>query len=226
MKRIILLITIISLFPIIVIAKTYDMPDEKMHITFNDDWTVFTRENLENNTQLDDFNLTYDYMKRVFFNNDIYIDGIYQDKTLELFLRIKNVKDIDNIANYNDEKLENIANTLGEKANADKSYVFKNKYNYIVTEYKDGNYNILSYYTIINSKGYTYTIQTTNSITDKEKKIMKEIIETITYDVTIKKEKELNVRVLAEIFIIIVIVLIILLNIFKRISKRNGLKEL
>ena len=136
MKKSLYILFVVFMVPTVVFAQNYDITSQKLHIDLNEDWTVFTRENLENNEYLDDFNVTYDYLNKLFYDNDIFMDAIYQDRSLELFLRVKSVQDIDNISNYNDEKLNNLASALGKKVKASKQYVFKNDYNYIVTEYR------------------------------------------------------------------------------------------
>ena len=226
MKKLIYLFFVVFMVPTIVLAKNYDIDSQKMHIDFNDDWTVFTRENLENNEYLDDFNVTYDYINRLFYDNDIFIDAIYQDRSLELFLRVKSVQDIDNIAGYNDEKLNNLASALGKKVKASKYYVFKNDYNYIVTEYKDSDYNILSYYTIVEGKGYTFTVQTKSDITESNKKQLKDIISTVKFDVKVIKNEKINYKLIAEILVLAVVILIIVLKIMKRNNQKKGLQEL
>ena len=226
MKKLIYMFFVVFMVPTIVLAKNYDIDSQKMHIDFNDDWTVFTRENLENNEYLDDFNVTYDYINRLFYDNDIFIDAIYQDRSLELFLRVKSVQDIDNIAGYNDEKLNNLASALGKKVKASKYYVFKNDYNYIVTEYKDSDYNILSYYTIVEGKGYTFTVQTKSDITESNKKQLKDIISTVKFDVKVIKNEKINYKLIAEILVLAVVILIIVLKIMKRNNQKKGLQEL
>ena len=226
MKKLIYLFFVVFMVPTIVLAKNYDIDSQKMHIDFNDDWTVFTRENLENNEYLDDFNVTYDYINRLFYDNDIFIDAIYQDRSLELFLRVKSVQDVDNISGYNDEKLNNLASALGKKVKASKYYVFKNDYNYIVTEYKDSDYNILSYYTIVEGKGYTFTVQTKSDITESNKKQLKDIISTVKFDVKVIKNEKINYKLIAEILVLAVVILIIVLKIMKRNNQKKGLQEL
>lgn len=226
MKKLIYLFFVVFMVPTIVLAKNYDIDSQKMHIDFNDDWTVFTRENLENNEYLDDFNVTYDYINRLFYDNDIFIDAIYQDRSLELFLRVKSVQDVDNISGYNDEKLNNLASALGKKVKASKYYVFKNDYNYIVTEYKDSDYNILSYYTIVEGKGYTFTVQTKSNITESNKKQLKDIISTVKFDVKVIKNEKINYKLIAEILVLAVVILIIILKIMKRNNQKKGLQEL
>lgn len=226
MRKILYTLLVIFIFPTIVFAKNYDITSQKLHIDFNDDWTVFTRENLENNPYLDDFNLTYDYLNKLFYDNDIFIDAIYQDKSIEMFLRVKSVQDINNISNYNDEKLDNLASTLAKKVKASKYYVLKNDYNFIVTEYKDADYNILSYYTIVNSKGYTFSVQSKNEITDTNKEHINNIISSIKYDVKLTKTEKINYKLIVEIFILVIVILIIVLKIIKRNNQKNGLQEL
>ena len=226
MKKLLYIIFVVFMVPTIVLAKNYDITSQKLHIDFNDDWTVFTRENLENNPYLDDFNVTYDYINKLFYDNDIFIDAIYQDRALELFLRVKSVQDVDNISNYNDEKLNNLASALGKKVKASKYYVFKNDYNYIVTEYKDAGYNILSYYTIVEGKGYTFSVQTKNEITESNKKQMSDIISTAKFDIEVKKQNKINYKILAEILLLVVVILIIVLKLMKRNQQKKGLQEL
>ena len=226
MKKLLYILFVVFMVPTVVFAQNYDITSQKLHIDLNEDWTVFTRENLENNEYLDDFNVTYDYLNKLFYDNDIFIDAIYQDRSLELFLRVKSVQDIDNISNYNDEKLNNLASALAKKVKASKYDIFKNDYNYIVTEYKDTGYNILSYYTIVNGKGYTFSVQTKNDITDTNRKQLDDIISSVKFDVKVTKKEKINYKIIAEVVLLVVVILIIILKIMKRNNQKKGLQEL
>ena len=56
MKKILLLI--ISLFPFLVMAKNYEIKDINLKLNASDEWIVFTRDNLDNNKDLEDLGLT------------------------------------------------------------------------------------------------------------------------------------------------------------------------
>lgn len=185
-KIVIVFLLLIMLIPFGVKAKTYELDNLDMEITFSDDWYVFTRDNLENNSDLDYLGVSKEYMETVFENAEAYIDAAPKDFSVEFFLRIRNAEDVNNLSNYSDEDVEELAKEVAKLVETKEYTTYKNDYKYVITRYPDvldgQTYNIISYYTIVNGKGYTFTLQKIGELTEEEETIMKNIIDTVSYD--------------------------------------------
>jgi len=186
----ILLAILLTLLPFKIDAQTYNLEDLNLNISFSDDWYVFTRQNIYGNTILKDSDLTEEYMENLFRLYDIYIDALPKDYNLEFFLRIKDVNYVNNLSNYNDDIVSEIALEVGKEVNSNDYTTYNNKYKYIVFPYQDGNFNILSYYTIVNRKGYTFSIQKNSEITEEDNQTMKTIIDSIDFKIEEQYKEE------------------------------------
>lgn len=99
----------ILLIPLIVSAKSYTIKD--MTVSFDNDWTVFTRDNIDNNQELKDIGLTTEYMEDLFNKNDIYIDAVIFNKenpsdTIEMLYAIKSTDLERNLHKYSEKELK------------------------------------------------------------------------------------------------------------------------
>ena len=178
-------------------AKTVDLNDIDLNLDFKDDWYVFTRSNLDSNSDLEELNVTKEYMQNFFEQNLAYIDAVPNDFSYELILRVGNEKnEINNLTNYDDEFVKEVAKELGNQTNSDKYDIYNNgTYKFATVEYYDSEtkFNIVAYYTVINNKGYTFQIQKEGTITDSDKLEFKEIIDTVKFNINEEdsnKEKE------------------------------------
>ena len=61
--------------------------------------------------------------------------------------------------------------------------IYGNKYKYIEFEYTDLGYNIYQFYTIINGKGYNFTVQKVNPINEEDKTLIKGMIDTVSFKI-------------------------------------------
>lgn len=193
-KILIIFLLFIMLIPIGVNAKTYRVNDLDLEITFSDDWYVFTRENLDDNSDLEYLGITKEYMETIFENAEAYIDAAPKDFSIEFFLRVRNVEDINNLNNYSDKDVEELAKEVAKLVETKEYTTYKNDYKYVITKYPDvlegKTYDIISYYTIVNGKGYTFTLQKESELTEEDETIMKNIIDTVSYDFNEGYEQE------------------------------------
>lgn len=178
-------------------AKTIDLDEIDLKLDFKDDWYVFTKYNLDNNSGLEELNVTKEYMQNFFEQNLAYIDAVPSNFNYELILRVGNEKnEINNLTNYDDDFVKEAAKELGNQTNSDKYDIYNNgNYKFATVEYYDSEtkFNIFAYYTVINNKGYTFQIQKEEAITDNDKTEFKEIIDTIKFNINEEdsnKEKE------------------------------------
>lgn len=187
MKKILLFVLSFLFLVPLASAKTVDLNDIDLKLDFKDDWYVFTRYNLDNNSDLEKLNVTKEYMQNFFEQNLAYIDAVPSDFSYELVLRIGNEKnEINNLTNYDDEFVKEVSKELGNQTNSDKYDIYNNgTYKFATVEYYDSEtkFNIVAYYTVVNNKGYTFQIQKEEAITDNDKAEFKEIINTIKFNI-------------------------------------------
>lgn len=187
MKRI-MVFWLVLLLPFMVLASDYESKDINIKFNVNDDYIVLTRDNLENNPNLETINVNKDDMKNIMEKNNIYFDIVKKDISYEILVVVpKTTTQFSNLDNATPRELENIKNTI-IKATGDKvPTVYKNNYSFIVVKYKDANgYNNINYYTVVNSRGYNIQLQKKTAITEDDEKALKEIIDSIEFE---KKEE-------------------------------------
>ena len=195
MKKIILLILTILLFiPLNVQAESFSAKD--LTVSIDDNWDVFTRDNIKDNKRLEELGITYEYINNVMNKNYIYIDACKFDEednanTIELFVIIKPVSGVKNLHTYSSSDIKDLGEEVKKKVNADEYEVYsKDKYKYIFMNYYDKNvkYNITEYYTVMNGYGYSILAQKTNEFTDDEINDVRKIVDTIKYKYNAKYE--------------------------------------
>ncbi len=186
---------------ITVSAKTYNVSETDMSISIDDSsWYVFTRDNIENNPELNELKITYSTMYDILHDNKAYMDAIlfYEDgQYVELFIR-KNPVDsgMANLSNYSDENVSLFAKQLAKKVNANEFSIYKNQYKFAKLEYFDAktNYYICEFFTVVNKEIYTLTFQATSTFTDAEYKEITSIVDSIHFNVdTTLKEKTTSI---------------------------------
>lgn len=188
MRKFLITILMVLLIPLSIKAEEYDVKSANMKITFPDNWYVFTRENVEGNKNLENIEVTSEYMNKFFNSNSAYIDAIKSD--IEFVLRTSENVDFASLSDFPDEKVEEIATDMGA-INKTKDYkVYTNKYKYVVFNSKSGDYYINVYSTVINSKWYTFTIQKKSEFTAEEINDSKKIIDSIDYTIVEVPTKE------------------------------------
>lgn len=174
--------------PLNIEALEYDVKSANMKISFPDGWYVFTRENVENNKNLEEIKVTTEYMNKFFEANSAYIDAIKSN--VEFVLRTTDDVDFASLSDYPDEKVEEIAQDMGAINKTDDYKVYTNKYKYVALNSKSGDYYLNIYATVINNKWYTYTIQKKGEITAEENNEIKKIIDSIDYTIIEKITEE------------------------------------
>lgn len=188
-----------ALLPITAFAETYNLGDTDMSISVDDTvWYVFTRDNIKNNSELEELGITYDTMYDILHDNEAYMDAVlyYEDgEYMEFFIR-KRALDagVANLSNYDDSEVLEFAKELAKKQGAETYSVYENQYKFAKLEYIDSNYGyyLCEYYTVVNQDNYTFTFQSTSQFTDWEYAEMETIIDSIKFDVdtSIKEEKK------------------------------------
>ena len=183
----------ILLIPLIVSAKSYTIKD--MTVSFDNDWTVFTRDNIDNNQELKDIGLTTEYMEDLFNKNDIYIDAVIFNKenpsdTIEMLYAIKSTDLERNLHKYSEKELKELESEMIKDYKVSEHGIHNTgKYKYVYMMYKDNGLYVYDYYTVINGYGYTIKLQKVNKFTNEELKEFKQQINSIYYKIDPEYEK-------------------------------------
>ena len=187
MRKIILCLLVV-LLPVFVFAKEYKLEDidiNKLNVN-DEEYIVLTRDNLDNNSDLETLNITKDKYKEELIKDNIYFDIIKRDISYEIIVVVPDtITEFNNLKDIDNTKLENIKKEITNKVGTDKVSTYKNKYDYLVFEYvyKDTGIYIINYYTVINSRGYNIQLQKKTSITEEERNSLKKIVDSIDYKV-------------------------------------------
>ena len=193
MKRsfcLLLVLLICLVLPVSVFAETFTLSDTDMSIDFDtSSWYVFTRDNLENNPELEELELTYDEMHSLLYDNSAYLNAalaLSADDYIELFIR-KNAQTtgVANLTNYSKKEVQEFATALAEQQNTQVYSVYQNQYNFAKLEYKDANVGVFVYefYTIVNKQNYTFTFQSETEFTEEKRQIAEQIVDSVKFNV-------------------------------------------
>ena len=194
MKKVLcLLISLVLFIPVNIYGKNVDLSEINLTIDFNDDWYVFPRYNLDGNKDLETLGVTKDYMENFFNENEAYIDASPKELGTDFILRIKPVEDMNNLSNYPDDVVKEVAKEISKIVSSEDYKVYNSgKNKYAVVKYYDeaSKYNILTYYTVVNAQGYTFQIQKQSDITQTDETNMKTIMDSATFNVLDKYKNE------------------------------------
>lgn len=194
MKKVLcLLISLVLFIPVNIYGKNVDLREINLSIDFNDDWYVFTRYNLDNNKELESLGLTKEYMENFFNENGAYIDASPKELGTDFILRIKSVEDMNNLSNYPDDVVKEVAKEISKLVSSEDYKVYNNgKNKYAIVRYYDetSKYNVLAYYTVVNAQGYTFQMQKQSDITQTDETNMKTIMDSATFNVLDKYKNE------------------------------------
>lgn len=181
-----------TLCPVTAYARSYSVGETDMNIDIDDTtWYVFTRNNLMDNPEMEELGVSYDYMYDLMYDNGIYLDAIVlysdSDEYLELFLRKTEMDDIENLSEYSDAEVEDLAKALAEKYNTSYYWLYKTQYKYLKVEYVQSGYHVMEYITVFDNEGYTLTFQTESPFSEWEYEEMDSIIDSISFGKPVSK---------------------------------------
>lgn len=190
MKKLVFSLLMVLCMPLMVKAVSVDVSSGDMSLTLPDEWYVFTRDNIEGNTELEELGLTYEFMNDLMNENDMYVDAFDDDE--EFIVSIVDVEDVGNLNDYFDSEIEDLALEIQNVAGADGYELYENDYKFIYLEYMDAGYYIINYYTIIADRAYTFTIQKEMEFSETEKDSYRNIIDSVHFDnyVAVDNDKE------------------------------------
>ena len=193
MKKLLFIVILFLLFPLTILAKPYNIVDLTVDIDDND-WYVFTRDNIKDNNELDALGITYEYMNTFFLSNSAYLDAVTvvsDNEYLEAFVCIKDVESKYNLHKFSNDDLKELeSDFVAKQPNSTDHYIYvTDKYKYVYIMYPDSNLYVIDYYTVINGKGYTIKFQKPTSFSENDKAIIKGMIDNITFKLDSKYEK-------------------------------------
>lgn len=222
MKKIVLSLLMLFIIPVLTKAEQVDVSSAGFSLNLPDEWYVFTRENIKNNSELEELDLTYDFMNDLMNENDMYVDAFDDDE--EFITSVVDIEDVGNLNDYFDSEIEDLALEIQSIAGADSYELYENDYKFIYLEYMDAGYYIINYYTIIADRAYTFTIQKETEFTSAEKEAYKAIIDSIHFDnyVAVDNSKEMIVVIAG---VGLVLVLGIGAIIISKVKDKNNLKN-
>ncbi len=178
----------LMIVPMTVYARSYTVGETDLSINIDDtSWYVFTRNNIKNNSELADLGITYDYMYELMYDNEIYLDAIVfyedSDEYLELFLRKRDIDDIENLSKYSDDKVLELTKALAKKQGSMDYCIYKTAYKFMKMEYYQSGFYVMEYSTVMNGDNYALTFQTASAFSDWEYEEMDDIVDSIDFDV-------------------------------------------
>ena len=186
MFSIVMALCCLSLFSITAFARSYNLSDTDMNIDIDDsEWYVFTRDNILNNSELEDLGITYDYMNDLFLNNKVYVDAmlIYDDESMELFVRKTGIDKIVNLSKYADDEVLSFAKTLAEKRSIEEYKLYKTDYTFVEFEYTDTGFYIREFLTVVNGENYTLTFQSEAPFSPLFYQKMETIVDSVNFEI-------------------------------------------
>lgn len=193
---------VVGFLPVATYAETYNLGGTDMSVSVDDTvWYVFTRDNIKNNSELDELGISYDAMYNIFYENEAYMDAIlyYEDgEYVELIVRKRALDTgIANLSNYKNEEVLELAKELAKKQGTETYSVYENQYKFARLEYYDSNFNyyLCEFVTVVNKDNYTLTFQSTSQFTDWEYDEIEEIVDSISFDIdtSIKEKKSISI---------------------------------
>lgn len=202
MKRIIsiflsVVLCVLALLPVAAHAQTFTLSDTDLRIDVDDSmWYVFTRDNIENNPEMEELGITYESIYDILYENQAYMDAVlvYDDGGfMEFFVRKKALDSgVANLSNYEDDEVQVLGKELAKKLGSETFSLYENQYKYVKLDYFDQNagYYICEYITVVNKDNYTFTFQAPAPFTDWEYEEIKKIVDSAVFDVdpSIKEE--------------------------------------
>ena len=174
--------------PVLAGAQTYSPSETDFSIEIdNGTWYVFTRDNIENNPELEEIGVSYEAMHSYLNDSNRYLYGclFYQEgDSLELLgIKEKIDGEMANLSNYSDAMVAIFAKGVADNAGAEDYQIVKNDYTFVKVEYTSSNFYVCQFVTLVNKDYYTFAFRSELPFVADEYAEMKIIIDSIGFNV-------------------------------------------
>ena len=156
-------ICLIFCFPTTAYAWGYSLKDTELTVFVDDEhWYVFTRDNLYNNSELDDLGFTAEQVNQFFEGNNAYLDAmrVYEDGHWDEFIILINDTDlVNNLSSCDEAEIDAIAQNILNDLELSKYNIYPTeKYQFIQFDYFDTAYDhyVYEFVTIFNNRLYSF----------------------------------------------------------------------
>ena len=221
MKKIVFSLLLAFICPLVVNATNVDVPSADLSLDLPDSWYVFTRDNLDNNTDLDDLEIDDLEMLEYLEEYDLYLNAF--DEDYDFFIYKMATEDVGSLPDYYDFELEEFATEIMNSYGADSYDIYDDNYKFVRIEYVESDYYIIDYYTIIDDQGYIISLQKLSEFNDDERLMMEDIVKSIHFD-NYKAEDNKEMLVVA-IGVGLVVVLGVVALVIAKVKDKNESKE-
>lgn len=197
------LLCALMLLPIAAWAETYDLGDTDMTIEVDDSrWYVFTRDNLENNPELAEFEISESEVYDSLCSLDAYLDAVllYTDGNYKELFVLKTSLPEDspvNMSNYSNEELEKVAESVANEHGADDYSIYENDYKFLRFDYfeEETDCYIYAFVTVVNRDVYTLNFQSSTPFSDAQYEEFDRIVDSIHFDVDTSMKEPTELRI-------------------------------
>ena len=211
----------ILMLPLVVNAQSVDVGSAYLDLELPDSWYVFTRDNLEGNIDLEELELTEDYVMEYFLEYSMYVNSF--DDDYDFYVYMSDTEDIGNLDDYYNFEVDDLAVELMDMYGADSYEIYDNDYKFIRMDYESDGYYILDYYTIIDDKSYIFSIQKLSELTETDMNTMEEIVDSVHFDNYV--DNGLNEIIIVSIGVSIVVILMLIVYIVGRSKDKKVSQE-
>lgn len=206
-KKFVFSLLAILFMPLVVSADTIDVDSADLSLEIPDSWYIFTRDNLDNNPDLEELELTEDYVMDYFLEYSIYVNAF--DADYDFYAYMSYTEDVGSLPDYYDFELEEVAKDLMNQYGASSYEIYDNDYKYIRIEYTSNDYYIIDYYTIIDDQSYIFSIQKLEELTNEDRDLMEDIVDSIHFDNYVDEDSNELMIVIAGVSIVVVLMLVV-----------------
>ena len=221
MKKIVFSLLLAFICPLVVNATNVDVPSADLSLDLPDSWYVFTRDNLDNNTDLDDLEIDDLEMLEYLEEYNLYLNAFNED--YDFFIYKMATEDVGSLPDYYDFELEEFATEIMNSYGADSYDIYDDNYKFVRIEYVESDYYVIDYYTIIDDQGYIISLQKLSEFNDDERLMMEDIVKSIHFD-NYKAEDNKEMLVVA-IGVGLVVVLGVVALVIAKVKDKNESKE-
>ena len=220
-KKVFLSFVMLLVMPLVVNAQSVDTASAYLDLELPDSWYVFTRDNLDNNSDLEELELTKDYVMDYFLEYDLYVNAF--DEDYDFYVYMNTTEDIGNLDDYYNFEVDDLAVELMNMYGANSYEIYDNDYKFIRMDYESDGYYILDYYTIIDDKSYIFSIEKLTEINNDDQAIMEDIVDSIHFDNYV--DNGLNEIIIVSIGVSIVVILMLIVYIVSRRQDKKVSQE-